>query len=216
MLRSILTFVLAGYGIVVYDKAILGSAALLGMKSDLELAVGRDTSRLSLATSLFYIGQLTGSYPSSYLVQHYRTRWVVGPAVIVWAIVATSTAGCTSYKGLYAQRFFLGEIYSRPKEAHMANNGRLVRVHNPYFLHDHHKRLLHSKRAGIATSDLVQRRWVVHCYWRGHELWLRADQEWSVTFVAILLCFCRAPHVRLRNLVFLSPGFTQECLVPEP
>lgn len=101
--------IFTGYGIVVYDKAILGSAALLGMKTDLMLAVGTDTSRLSLATSLFYIGQLAGSYPSSYLVQHFRTRWVVGPAVMLWAIVAASTAGCTTYKGLYAQRFFLGK-----------------------------------------------------------------------------------------------------------
>ncbi|KAI1329170.1 putative MFS transporter [Xylariaceae sp. FL0255] len=99
---------LLGYGFVVYDKAILGSATLFGMLQDLELKVGTSTARLSLATSLFYIGQLAGSYPMAFLVQKFGARWTVGPAVIIWAIIAASTAACTNYKGLYAQRFFLG------------------------------------------------------------------------------------------------------------
>ncbi|KAF4119662.1 Major Facilitator Superfamily [Geosmithia morbida] len=103
-----LTLSLPGYGLVVYDKAILGSAALFGMVDDLDLRVGDSTSRLSWATSLFYLGQLAGSYPTTYLVQHFRTRWTVGPAVMIWAIVAASAAGCKTYQGLFAQRFFLG------------------------------------------------------------------------------------------------------------
>ncbi|ETS74130.1 hypothetical protein PFICI_13996 [Pestalotiopsis fici W106-1] len=103
-----------GYGLVYYDKAILGSAALFGMTTDLQLAVinsatgQTDTSRLSWATSIFYFGQLVGSYPMTYTLQHFKTRYVLAPAVLIWAIICASTAGVTTWKGLLVQRFFLG------------------------------------------------------------------------------------------------------------
>ncbi|KAF2972329.1 hypothetical protein GQX73_g1272 [Xylaria multiplex] len=103
-----------GYGLVYYDKAILGSAALFGMTSDLHLSVvdsdtGKtDTSRLSWATSIFYFGQLVGSYPMTYALQRFRTRFILGPAVMVWAVVCAATAGVTTWQGLLVQRFFLG------------------------------------------------------------------------------------------------------------
>ncbi|PYI19604.1 MFS general substrate transporter [Aspergillus japonicus CBS 114.51] len=105
-----------GYGLVYYDKAILGSAALFGMTADLQLSVTdtsvtppvTDTSRLSWATSIFYFGQLAGSYPMTYLLQYFKTRYVLGPSVILWAIVCAATAGVTSWRGLLALRFFLG------------------------------------------------------------------------------------------------------------
>ncbi|KAF1847239.1 putative MFS transporter [Cucurbitaria berberidis CBS 394.84] len=105
-----------GYGLVYYDKAILGSAALFGMTKDLHLAVvdhsttplTTNTSRLSWATSIFYFGQLAGSYPMTYLLQRFRANYVLGPAVMLWAVICASTAGVTDWKGLLAQRFFLG------------------------------------------------------------------------------------------------------------
>ncbi|OJJ61719.1 hypothetical protein ASPSYDRAFT_40250 [Aspergillus sydowii CBS 593.65] len=105
-----------GYGLVYYDKAILGNAVLFGMTTDLQLSVTdnsvsppvTDTSRLSWATSIFYFGQLAGSYPMTYILQCFQTRRVLGPAVIIWAIICAATAGVTTWKGLYAQRFFLG------------------------------------------------------------------------------------------------------------
>ncbi|KAI0532623.1 putative MFS transporter [Xylaria digitata] len=103
-----------GYGLVYYDKAILGSAALFGMTSDLHLSVvdpdtGKtDTSRLSWATSIFYFGQLIGSYPMTYALQRFRTRFILGPAVMVWAVICAATAGVTTWQGLLVQRFFLG------------------------------------------------------------------------------------------------------------
>jgi MFS family permease len=111
-----------GYGLVYYDKAILGSAALFGMTADLQLSVTdtsvtppvTDTSRLSWATSIFYFGQLAGSYPMTYLLQYFKTRYVLGPSVIFWAIVCAATAGVTSWRGLLAQRFFLGTNILRP------------------------------------------------------------------------------------------------------
>uniref|UniRef100_A0A8H7N368 Major facilitator superfamily (MFS) profile domain-containing protein n=1 Tax=Bionectria ochroleuca TaxID=29856 RepID=A0A8H7N368_BIOOC len=105
-----------GYGLVYYDKAILGSAALFGMTADLQLSVvdnsttppTTDTSRLSWATSIFYFGQLIGSYPMTYLLQHFNTRYILGPVVMTWAIICASTAGVTTWQGLLVQRFFLG------------------------------------------------------------------------------------------------------------
>ncbi|KAJ4294329.1 hypothetical protein N0V90_008019 [Kalmusia sp. IMI 367209] len=105
-----------GYGLVYYDKAILGSAALFGMTSDLHLSVvdksttppTTNTTRLSWATSIFYFGQLIGSYPMTYLLQRFNTRYILGPAVMLWAIICASTAGVVDWKGLLVQRFFLG------------------------------------------------------------------------------------------------------------
>lgn len=112
--RFLLPTLVLGYGLTYWDKAILGSAALFGMTTDLELAVinpvtgAKDTSRLSWATSLFYFGQLVGSFPMSYLVQHAPTRYVLGPGIMLWAVVCATTAGVTTWQGLYVQRFFLG------------------------------------------------------------------------------------------------------------
>ncbi|KAI5921923.1 major facilitator superfamily transporter [Camillea tinctor] len=111
-----------GYGLVYYDKAILGSAALFGMTTDLHLSVvvaasptgpsTVDTSRLSWATSIFYFGMLAGLYPMSYLQQRFGSGRVLGPVVCLWALVCMLTAAVTSHRGLYAQRFALGFVES--------------------------------------------------------------------------------------------------------
>lgn len=112
--KFLMPAMMIGYGLVYYDKAILGSAALFGMTTDLQLAVtdpmtGKtDTSRLSWATSIFYFGQLVGSYPMTYAVQRFDTRFVLGPAVLVWAVICAATAGVGTWQGLLVQRFFLG------------------------------------------------------------------------------------------------------------
>ncbi|KAI0409235.1 putative MFS transporter [Xylaria palmicola] len=112
--RFLMPAMMIGYGLVYYDKAILGSAALFGMTTDLQLAVvnpatGRtDTSRLSWATSVFYFGQLVGSYPMTFALQRSSARFTLGPAVLVWAVICAATAGVTTWQGLIVQRFFLG------------------------------------------------------------------------------------------------------------
>ncbi|ETI25854.1 hypothetical protein G647_02631 [Cladophialophora carrionii CBS 160.54] len=106
-----------GYGLVYYDKAILGGASVFGMTTDLELKVVTDptstppkvsTTRLSWATSLFYFGMLAGVGPLTYLFQRFHLGRTIGLAVIVWGAIAMSTAGVTNYRGLWVQRFFLG------------------------------------------------------------------------------------------------------------
>lgn len=91
------------------------------MTTDLDLAVVTDpttdppqvsTTRLSWASSLFYFGMLAGVLPLTYLFQRLHLGRTVGSVVIVWGAVAMSTAGVTSWRGLYAQRFFLGFLES--------------------------------------------------------------------------------------------------------
>jgi MFS family permease len=107
-------------GIVYYDKAILGSAVLFGMTTDLDLTItdrstvppSVDTSRLSWATSLFYFGMLAGLYPMSFALQRFDIGRVLGGIVVLWGGICMLTAAVTSYQGLYAQRFFLGFVES--------------------------------------------------------------------------------------------------------
>jgi len=65
-----------------------------------------DTTRLSWATSLFYL------YPMSYILQRFNVGRTLGIIVILWAGICMLTAAVTTYKGLYIQRFFLGFIES--------------------------------------------------------------------------------------------------------
>ncbi|OAL56311.1 MFS general substrate transporter [Pyrenochaeta sp. DS3sAY3a] len=111
---------IVGYGLVYYDKAILGSAVLFGMTRDLSLSVvdtsttppRTNTSRLSWATSLFYFGMLAGLYPMTFALQRFNLGRILGGVVLVWALVCMLTAAVTTYHGLYAQRFFLGFVES--------------------------------------------------------------------------------------------------------
>ena len=113
-----------GYGLTFYDKAILGSAALFGMTTDLSLIIPdassppgtapprMDSTRLSWATSLFYFGMVAGLYPMTFAFQRFDVGRLLGIVVVIWSGVCMLTAAVTSYQGLYVQRFFLGFIES--------------------------------------------------------------------------------------------------------
>lgn len=70
-----------------------------------------DTSRLSWATSIFYFGMLAGLYPMTLVLQKFNLRYVFGPVVLLWAVTCAATAGVTSWRGLFVQRFFLGRSF---------------------------------------------------------------------------------------------------------
>lgn len=86
------------------------------MTSDLALSVvdysttppTKNTSRLSWATSIFYFGMMAGLYPMTLVLQRFKIQHVLGPIVMLWAITCAATAGVTSWRGLFVQRFFLG------------------------------------------------------------------------------------------------------------
>lgn len=86
------------------------------MTKDLQLSVVHgsttNTSRLSWATSLFYFGMLAGLYPMTFALQRFNLGRILGAVVILWALVCMLTAAVTTFRGLYAQRFFLGFVES--------------------------------------------------------------------------------------------------------
>ncbi|TEY42311.1 hypothetical protein BOTCAL_0395g00050 [Botryotinia calthae] len=118
--RFLVPAMFIGYGLVYYDKAILGSAVLFGMTTDLSLSITNtsvtphttDTSRLSWATSLFYFGMLAGLYPMTFALQRFNMGRIIGIVVCLWALICMCTAAVTNWRGLYAQRFFLGFVES--------------------------------------------------------------------------------------------------------
>lgn len=65
-------------------------------------------NRYSFAAAIFYLGFIAGAYPASLLAQRFPVNRVAAAIIIVWGVCMMLTAACTNYKGLYAQRFFLG------------------------------------------------------------------------------------------------------------
>ncbi len=70
------------------------------------------TARLSWATSVFYFGMLAGLLPMTLTLQRFQLGRVLGGVVMLWGLIAMLTAAVTSFRGLYAQRFFLGFVES--------------------------------------------------------------------------------------------------------
>ncbi|KAE8226630.1 hypothetical protein CF319_g803 [Tilletia indica] len=105
------------FGLQYYDKAILGSASIFGILPDLELSQPLPGGKVSLqrfstATSAFYWGYLVAALPLSLLVQRMRLNWFLGGAIVLWGFIAILTPIVADYRGLIAQRFFLGAVES--------------------------------------------------------------------------------------------------------
>ncbi|SNX87101.1 related to DAL5 - Allantoate and ureidosuccinate permease [Melanopsichium pennsylvanicum] len=107
------------YGLQFYDKAILASASIFGILKDLDLAVvhpGKppktSLERYSTATSAFYWGYLVAALPMALLVQRFRPNIFLGCAIVLWGIIVILTPSIGSWKGLIAQRFWLGAVES--------------------------------------------------------------------------------------------------------
>lgn len=61
-----------------------------------------------MSSSIFYIGFIFGAYPAIYLAQRYPIERVASLVIIVWGTTLILTPACQDFRGLYAQRFFLG------------------------------------------------------------------------------------------------------------
>ena len=83
--------------------------ALFGLRTELELTTG---NRYSFSAAIFYLGFIIGAYPAMALVQRYPVERVASAIVFVWGLCLILTTVCQDYKGLYAQRFFLGFLES--------------------------------------------------------------------------------------------------------
>lgn len=97
--------------------------ALFGLIDDLDLGVGM---RYSLSSAIFYLGFICGAYPAIAMAQRYPIERVMFGIVSLWGLCLMTTAGCTTYQGLYAQRFFLGILESGVSPAWMLVVGGFV------------------------------------------------------------------------------------------
>ncbi|KAK0550907.1 hypothetical protein OC846_003477 [Tilletia horrida] len=113
----LMTLTTIAFGLQYYDKALLSSASLFGILRDLDLSKPLPNGKLSLtrfssASSAFYWGYLSASIPLSLIVQRMRLNLFLGGAITLWGLVAILTPTVTNYRGLIAQRFFLGAVES--------------------------------------------------------------------------------------------------------
>lgn len=102
----VLPILTVAYGLQYYDKAVLGSATLFGILKDLDLT----GDRYSQANACFYYGYIAGALPCSYLCLRFKRNLNIflGSCVILWGAIVMMTPLVTEWRGLYAQRVFLG------------------------------------------------------------------------------------------------------------
>jgi MFS family permease len=65
-----------------------------------------------MSASIFYLGFIVGAYPAILLAQRYPIERVIFGIVFLWGACLMCTAACSTWQGLYAQRFFLGALES--------------------------------------------------------------------------------------------------------
>ncbi|KIY04069.1 uncharacterized protein Z520_00761 [Fonsecaea multimorphosa CBS 102226] len=107
--RRVLPILFVTFALQFYDKYMLSHAAIFGLRTDLDLTVG---NRYAMTAAIFYLGYMAGAYPMTLLAQRFRINHVIFATVLIWGLCVLSTAGCTTYRGIYTQRFFLGILES--------------------------------------------------------------------------------------------------------
>ncbi|CAO1616673.1 unnamed protein product [Parajaminaea phylloscopi] len=106
------------YGLQFYDKAVLGSATIFGILEDLSLIQvslvdgTKNLSRYSNASAAFYWGYLVAVVPAAFLAQRFRPNLFLGAAIFLWGFIVLLTPAISDWRGLVAQRFFLGVVES--------------------------------------------------------------------------------------------------------
>ncbi|KFY11409.1 hypothetical protein V492_04490 [Pseudogymnoascus sp. VKM F-4246] len=111
VLRKIDTFLLPVMGfcymLQFLDKGALAASTLLGIL-DPETGINLQGSDLAWCSGIFYFGYMGFSFPSAYLVVRLPIGRYLSLVVVLWGGILMTTAGCKSFGGLMAQRFFLG------------------------------------------------------------------------------------------------------------
>ncbi|KAI8664700.1 hypothetical protein LRP88_04330 [Fusarium phalaenopsidis] len=107
--RRLLVILVLTFAIQFYDKFLFSHAAIFGMRTDLDLLIG---NRYSMASSIFYLGYIVGTYPATFLAQRYPIHIVVFGMVLLWGVCVLAGGFCSNFRGLYVQRFFLGLLES--------------------------------------------------------------------------------------------------------
>lgn len=102
--RTILVLLIWVYFLQILDKSVLGYGALFGLQKD----TGLKGNEYSLVGSIAPIAQLAWQPFSSWLIVKVPHRILMPSLCLGWGIAQACMAGCTSFGGLMATRFFLG------------------------------------------------------------------------------------------------------------
>ncbi|EXJ55756.1 hypothetical protein A1O7_08686 [Cladophialophora yegresii CBS 114405] len=107
---TIVPCMIAVYFLQYLDKTTISYAAVMGLRTDTHL-VGQDYSNVAM---MFYIGFLAAEFPTQYLAQRIsRLGKYLGVNVMLWGVILSCMAACTSYAGLMVCRTLLG-IFEAP------------------------------------------------------------------------------------------------------
>ncbi|RSL52790.1 hypothetical protein CEP53_007981 [Fusarium sp. AF-6] len=102
--RAIIPLLFITYMLNFMDKIILSSAAVFGLRDDNNL----EGQQYSWVGSVFYVGYLLWTYPTTVLVTRLPAGKYLSANTIFWGFVVTLTAACHSFGGLLTVRFLLG------------------------------------------------------------------------------------------------------------
>ncbi|KAM5356604.1 hypothetical protein ACJ41O_003250 [Fusarium nematophilum] len=102
--RTLIPLLFVTYMLNFMDKIILSSAAVFGLREDNNL----QGQQYSWVGSIFYLGYLMWTYPTTVLVARLPTGKYLTANALFWGSVVALTAACHSFGGLLAVRFLLG------------------------------------------------------------------------------------------------------------
>ncbi|KAJ5689814.1 hypothetical protein N7462_004206 [Penicillium macrosclerotiorum] len=102
--RRLMPYMFCCYVLQFLDKVMLNYAAVMGLKTDLNL-VGNEFSNTA---TWFFIAYLIAEVPNVFCLQKVPAAKWLGINVFLWGIAAAASAGAQGYRSLLAARIFLG------------------------------------------------------------------------------------------------------------
>ncbi|GKZ76124.1 hypothetical protein AnigIFM56816_005099 [Aspergillus niger] len=111
----VIPFICITYLITYIDKAMMGYAAVFGLKEDLHLK-GTEYSWLG---SMFYFGYLAFEYPSVFAMQKLSVSKWLSANIFIWGGVTMALAACTHFQPFLGLRFLLGALESCSTPAYL-------------------------------------------------------------------------------------------------
>ncbi|KAJ1716340.1 pantothenate transporter [Aspergillus flavus] len=109
------------------DKGILSTAAVYGLRTDLNLK----GQQYSWTSSIFYFGYLFWQYPNSIFMQKLPIGKWIGSMIFMWGLCVATTAASTNFATLAVNRFFLGLFEA-------SNNPAFTLLVSQYFTKNEH------------------------------------------------------------------------------
>ncbi|KAL4897133.1 major facilitator superfamily domain-containing protein [Aspergillus ambiguus] len=100
----LLPVMVVSYMLQFLDKQTLNQASIMGIIQDLKLTGGQ----YSWCGSIFYIGYLAFSYPSSMLMVRFPIAKFLAVCFLIWGVILACHAATHNFAGIMAARFLLG------------------------------------------------------------------------------------------------------------